>query len=103
LTSDGLVHLDLVRADGRREQFIGPPVEPPEEFRRTRRMGAIPTLVYLSCGGIGFALGFVLTDQHGGGNRVQNGILAALGGWVLAWLGLIITSAVGRARQQRAG
>jgi len=59
--------------------------------------------VYLSCGGIGFALGFVLTDQHGGGNRVQNGILAALGGWVLAWLGLIITSAVGRARQQRAG
>ena len=103
LTSDGLVHLDLVRADGRREQFIGPPVEPPEEFRRTRRMGAIPTLVYLSCGGIGFALGFVLTDQHGGGNRVQNGILAALGGWVLGWLGLIITSAVGRARQQRAG
>ena len=102
LTSDGLVHLDLVRADGSREQFIGPPVEPPEEFRRTRRMGAIPTLVYLSRGGIGFAIGFVLTDQHGGGNRVQNGILAALGGWVLAWLGLIITSAVGRARQQRA-
>jgi len=30
-------------------------------------------------------------------------ILAALGGLLIAWLGLIITSAVGRARQQRAG
>jgi len=58
--------------------------------------------VYLSCAGIGFALGFVLTDNHGG-NRVQNGILAALGGFVIAWLGLIITSAVVRARQQGAG
>jgi len=99
LTSDGLVQLDLVRADGRHEQFVGPPVEPPDGFRRTRRMAAIPTLVYLSCAGIGFALGFALTDNHGG-NRVQNGILAALGGFVIAWLGLIITSAVGRARHQ---
>jgi hypothetical protein len=102
LTSDGLVHLDLVRADGRHEQFVGPPVDPPEGVRRTRRMGAIPTLVYLCCAAVGFALGFVLTDSHSAGIRIQTGILAALVAWVIGWLGLTVASAVRRSRGQRA-
>jgi hypothetical protein len=102
LTDDGLVQLDLVRADGRREQFVGPPVEPPAGYRRMRRAGAIPTLVYLSCAGIGFALGFGLTDSHNVGSRVEAGILAAVGGWVIAGLGLTLASAVWRVRAQRA-
>lgn len=98
LTDDGLIQLDLVRADGRHEQFVGPPVEPPDGYRRARRAGAIPTLVYLSCAGIGFALGFGLTDSR----RVEAGILAALGGWIIAWFGLTLASVVGRSRAQRA-
>jgi hypothetical protein len=94
LTNDGLVRLELVRADGRHEQLVGPPVQPPEGHARSRRIGAIPTLVYLGCAGSGFALAYWLTDSRTPSYRVQIGILAALGSWVIAWLGLTVTFAV---------
>jgi len=102
LTSDGLIRLDLVRTDGRREQFVGPPVEPPEGYARTRRAGAIPTLAYVLSAGAGSALAYGLTDSRATPNRVQSGVLGAVAGWVIAWLGLTVTLAVWHSRLRRA-
>jgi hypothetical protein len=55
LAADGQIVLDLVRIDGPREQFVGPPVEPPDGWGPHRKLGIVPSLAYLGFGGAGTA------------------------------------------------
>jgi hypothetical protein len=91
LTDDGLVRLDLLHADGRHEQRIGPPVDAPDGFQRTIKIGLLPSVCYL----LGIGAG-------GGGGLLAGGltaaVLGAILGFVVTWFGLTVFAARWRAR-----
>lgn len=85
LTDDGMVRLELVLADGRREQQVGPPVEPPTGQRRVTLAGLIPTAGYLVGTGGGLAIGLLIGGAIGA-------LVGAVIGFAVAWFALILAS-----------
>lgn len=98
LDKDGMVELELVRTDGAREYYTGPPVDPPEGYRRVRAAGVIPLLTYPIFIGGGFAVG-VLVSGGSQSHRYGDGGLGAVLGFALAWLALTVVTGVAKARR----
>jgi hypothetical protein len=94
LTADGMIKLDLVHADGRREQRVGPPVDAPQGWQRTTTFGLLPALSYLIGVGAGLGVGAAV----GGSTAAVTG---AIVGFAITWLGLTMLAARGRARTAR--
>ncbi len=99
LTDDGLVHLEYVHQDGRREEFVGPPVDPPAGRARSRRIALVPTVVYLLCAGGGFAVGFTSGGETA--PHVQYGVLGLVAGYVISWFGLTVALGILHVRLHR--
>jgi hypothetical protein len=92
LNADGMVELELVRPDGRREYYTGPPVDPPQGHNRARLAGLLPILTYAVAIGSGFTLGFA-AGSGSASHRSGAGALGAILGLSLAWLALTIATA----------
>lgn len=89
-----MVRLDLVHADGRREQRVGPPVDTPVGFGRATRIGLLPVAGYA----VGVGLGLCVGAAAGGSTGAAAGAVA---GFAIAWLVLTILGARWRVRSAR--
>jgi hypothetical protein len=102
LTDDGMVQLDLVRRDGQREQYVGPPVDPPDSRPSVATAGWLVVATYLGFAAAAFTVVY-LASPGTNATRLGTAAMAAFAGFVLAWFTLTVTVAVrsARASQQR--
>lgn len=100
LTGDNQVQLDIAYDDGRHEHFIGPAVDRPGNARRLRHAGLAPVLVYLTMIAAGFPIGY-LASTGPTGHRFEYGLLAALAGYIVAWLALTVAAGIWSRRLTR--
>jgi hypothetical protein len=92
LTDDGLVKLELVHADGRRDQHVGPAVDAPDGL--SNKLGLLPGACYLVGTGTGLGLGLVVGGASGAA-------VGAVAGFAITWFGLIIVGERWRSRLAR--